>query len=71
MALALYETCKGAKLSVGEVKTVCQKLEEMANQSHFHKAVKELEMERGEEMKFDVFATLAIIFSVISLLRRG
>jgi len=33
--------------------------------------VKELEMERGEEMKFDVFATLAIIFSVISLLRRG
>ena len=77
VALALYETCKGAKLSVGEVKTVCQKLEEMANQSHlswnsfFHKAVKELEMERGEEMKFDVFATLAIIFSVISLLRRG
>lgn len=34
VALALYETCKGAKLSVGEVKTVCQKLEKMANQSH-------------------------------------
>ena len=33
VALALYETCKGAGLSVSEVSAVCRQLEYLASQS--------------------------------------
>ena len=34
VTLALYETCKGAGLSVSEVSMVCRQLEHLASQSH-------------------------------------